>query len=56
MKAALKKLRRQYEQDMQKIAAIRWQLLCLKDEIYSLECKNKQLLIRAYEKVMEEFK
>jgi len=40
----------------EKLGRLRWQLLCLKDELLVTNCKNKQLFEKVVDDMLEEFR
>ena len=55
MSDRLKELRKEYEATMKQMAAVKWQLLCIKDEVNELECPNKKRAMREVNKALELF-
>ena len=55
MSDRLKELRKEYEATVKQMAAVKWQLLCIKDEVNELECPNKKRAMREVNKALELF-
>ena len=55
MKERLKELRKEYEAVMKQMAAVKWQLLCIKDELNDIGCKDKSRVMKEVDKALELF-
>ena len=56
MKERLKELQKEHEATVKQMAAVKWQLLCIKDELSELECPNKKRVMREVDNTLELFK
>ena len=56
MKKKLKELRKEYEETMKQMAAVKWQLLCIKDELNDIGCKDKSRVMKEVDKALELFR